>query len=445
MLTEFVVVVVLILVNGVFAAAEIAIVSLRRTRLQQLVEEGRAGAAAVAALRAHPERFLATVQIGITVVGATAAAFGGYSIAHHLEPALEPVVDAVPGLAGHAEEVSLGIVVAVISYLSLVLGELVPKSLALRGAEFFALLLGRPLQVLAWLARPLVRLLTISSNVVLRPFSDRTNFIEARISTEELQQMVEEATEAGALNEHAGEIASRALEFDKLTLRDVMVPRGRVDALPVDAGEEQVREFLIARRRSRIPVYEGTMDNVLGYVSAKDVIAVDWEKGAIVLRDLLRPAKVFPESVPAIDVLRFLQREHVRLAVAVDEHGALSGLVTFDDMVEELVGEVFSEDHDMEAPFVTAADGTVRARGDTPVRELNRELDLELPEGPDFTTVGGLCVHLAAGIPNRGARLAAGGGVVLVVEDSSPRAVRRVRVLLPQLAETVEPEPPGAG
>ncbi|MFN2376326.1 MAG: hemolysin family protein [Candidatus Binatia bacterium] len=441
MISEILIVVALILMNGLFAGAEIAIVSIRRTRLQQLVDEGRAGAAAVAALRARPERFLATVQIGITVIGATAAAFGGYSIAGHIEP----VVASIPLLADKAEEIALGAVVAGISYLSLVLGELVPKSLALRESEFYALLLGKPLQALAWFARPLVWLLTTSSNIVLRPFADRTNFMEARISKEELQQMVEEAAETGALDEHAGELASRALEFDHLTLREVMVPRGRIDSLPLDATADDVRTFLTEKRRSRIPVYDGSIDNIVGYVSAKDIIALGWEKGDIVLGHLLRPVKVFPETVLAIDVLRVMRREFIRLVVAVDEHGALCGLVTFEDMVEELVGEVFSEHEDAEEPLVHDDDGSFLVSGELPLREINRELELALEESQDFTTIAGLCIHLAAGIPHPGARLAAGGGVVLVVLDANARTVRRVRILLPVADDESElpPDPSG--
>ncbi|MFN2427388.1 MAG: hemolysin family protein [Candidatus Binatia bacterium] len=424
---ELLIVFALILVNGLFAGAEIAIVSLRRSRLRQLVESDRKGAAAVAALRAHPERFLATVQIGITVIGATAAAFGGHTIAVRLEPAIASVT----GLEEKAEEISLAVVVVVISYFSLVLGELVPKSLALRGAEFFALVLARPLQALSWAARPLVWFLTASSNLVLRPFADSTNFIETRISTEELQQMVEEAAETGALDEHAGEIVSRALEFDKLTLGDVMLPRERVDALPLDADSDRIRRFLHERRRSRIPVYDGSIDNVVGYVTAKDILSRAFDRKAIALGDLLLPVKIFPEAVLAIDVLLFMRRERSRIAIAVDEHGALAGMVTFEDMIEELVGEVFSEHEEEVEPVLRDTDGSLVVRGEVPVRELNREFDLDLEEGPDFRTMGGLCIHLAGGIPGRGARLAANDGVVLVVLDATARSVRRVKILEP--------------
>ena len=401
--------------------------SLRKTRVAQLVESGRAGAAVLADLRAKPEHFLATVQVGITVLGTTAAAFGGSTLARYLEPAIARL----PYIGKDAEEIALGIVVALVSFLSLVLGELVPKSLALRANEPYALFIARPIKTLAWLARPIVWLLTISSNILLKPFRDRTNFMEARISKEELQQMVEEAAETGALHGEASEIASRALEFENLTLKDVMVPRQRVDALPINASQDQVRRFLLEERRSRVPVFEGSLDNVVGYVSAKDIVGLVWEGKLFVLQDLLRPVKVFPETVQAIEVLRYMRREHQRLAVAVDEHGTLSGMVTFEDLVEELVGEVFSE-HEQERQVVTPLpDGSVVVRGDYPIRELNRELGIELEAPEDVVTVAGLCMKLAGGIPNRGARLAANDGIVLVVQDATVRMVRRVRVIVP--------------
>lgn len=436
-LSELIVVLALILVNGVFAGAEIAVVSLRRTRLQQLVEESRTGAQSLAKLRAEPERFLATVQIGITVVSTTAAAFGGATLAEHLEPLLRPL----PFIgADDAEEVALAIVVVLIAYLSLVIGELVPKSLALRAGETYALLVARPLLALSWLARPFVWLLTVSSNIVLRPFSDRTTFMEARVSMEELQQLVDEAAKSGAVDEHASEIASRALEFDKLSLKDVMTPRSHIDALPLNASHEQVQRFLLEEQRSRIPVYEGTLDNIVGYVSAKDIVALAWEGQLVVLHDLLRPVKVFPETVSAIEVLRFMRREHQRLAIGIDQHGVVSGLVTFEDLVEELVGEVFSEDEEQTTTIVKAADGSAIVSGEVPLRDLNRELGLELPVSEGTTTVAGLATQLAGGIPNRNARLAAPDGVVLVVLDASPRVVRRVRVIPPPAPTPALPE-----
>lgn len=400
-----------------------------------MVDEKRSGAQALLAVRSQPERFLATVQVGITVVGTAAAAFGGASFSKHLQPLFE----GIPWLAQRAEGLAFGTVVVLISFLSLVLGELVPKSLALRSGEGYALLMARPVAALSLLAKPVVWFLTASSNLVLRPFSDKTNFMETQITKEELQQMVEEAGETGALDERSSELASRALAFDKLTLSDVMIPRNRIDALPVTADLDHVRRFLLEERRSRFPVYEGSIDNIVGYASAKDIVSFAWEGRLIVLRDLLRPIKIFPETVAAIEVLRYMRREHQRIAIAVDEHGALSGLVTFEDLVEEIVGDFFSESQGDAKTIEVLADGSATVKGETPIRDINRELGLSLEEPDGAATIAGLCSHLAGGIPNWGARLAANDNVVLVVLDATARGVRRVQVIPPPQPES-EPE-----
>jgi len=409
----------------VFAGAEIAIISVRKTRLDQLVDEGSASARAVKRLRDQPERFLATVQVGITVVGATAAAFGGAALAGQLSPHLE-------GLLGtYAQPVAFALVVAIVSFLTLVLGELVPKSLALRSSERYALLVARPLLALSGLARPLVWLLTAASNVVLRPFGDRTTFSEARLSVEEIEQLVHEAGRAGALDAPTAEIASRALAFRDLTAGDVMVPRSRIVALPRDASPEDLRRMLLEEGRSRMPVYDGTLDEIVGYVVAKDLAAMAWEKQLIVLQDLVRPVLFVPATAKAVHVLREMQRRRTQIAVVVDEYGGVVGLLTLEDLVEELVGDILGEQEQPEALFQPEPGGTALVRGDAPIREVNRALELDLPEGDGYTTLAGLCIALAGSVPERGARLRSPDGSEVEIVDASPRVVRFVRLWPP--------------
>jgi putative hemolysin len=424
-LAELAVVLALVLANGLFSGAEMAIVALRKTRLAQLVEEGRASARAVKRLRDEPERFLATVQIGITVVGASAAAFGGARIASRLEPAIV----AIPLLAPWASKIALGAVVVSVSFLSLVLGELVPKSLALRSAERYALLVGRPLLALSAVARPLVWILTQASNLVLRPFGDRTTFSESRLSVEELEQLVDEAGRAGALDAPTAEIASRALAFRDLTAGEVMLPRSRIVGLPRDARPEELKRLLLEEGRSRMPVYDGTLDDIVGYVMAKDLAAMAWERQLIVLDDLVRPVHFVPATARAVQVLRELQRRRTRIAVVVDEHGGVAGLITLEDLVEELVGDILGETEEAEALIVREPGGTTLVRGDAPIREVNRELGLELPEGEGYSTIAGLCIALAGAVPERGQRLRCeGAGVEIEVVEATPRVVRLVRL-----------------
>jgi putative hemolysin len=422
---ELTVVFLLVLANGILAGAEIAVVTLRRARIAELAEDGHGGARAVLALRRDPERFLATVQVGITVIGAAAAAFGGASIARKIEPALARIT----WLEEHAEGVALAAVVAGVSYLSVVIGELVPKSLALRGAERYALLIGRPLLGLSWAARPLVWVLSASANVLLRPFGDKTTFTETRHSAHELQELVEEASAAGTIPPEAGEIASRALELPDLKAVDVMVPRQSVVMLSRGASREELRQTLLEHKFSRLPIYDGNVDNVVGYITAKDVLALAWERHLIALEDLIREPYFVPETKSVVELMNDMRAQHRPFAVVVDEHGGMSGIVTMEDLVEELVGEIFSE-HTRRAPSAIAKqpDGSTIVGGMTPVRELNRALDLDLPDEGDYSTIAGLCLAVAGRVPKTGESFSLSSGITLEIVDASQRRIRAVRI-----------------
>lgn len=423
---ELLIVLALVLLNGVFAGAEIAILSLRKTRLAELAEDGSSSARAVVRLREDPEAFLATVQIGITVVGAAAAAFGGASLTEELAP----VLARVPVLAPFAEDLALVLVVGTVSFLSLVLGELVPKSLALRAGETYALLIGRPLAALAWVGRPVVAFLTGTSNLVLRLFGDRTTFSETRLSREEIQQMVEEATTAGAVDEHAGEIASRALELSALDAYTVMVPRADIVMVPKDADAATLARAALARGHARIPVYDRDTDDVVGFVNAREALAEAVLGTAFRLEAFIHPVVFVPDVMPAPAVLRKLQAERAHLALVIDEQGTIAGLLTMEDLLEELVGEILSENDKPTAALSREADGSWVVAGNVPIHEVARELGLDLPEG-DFSTVAGLVIALAGRIPAPGERVTTEDGVALEVVDATPRRVRAVRIRRP--------------
>jgi putative hemolysin len=426
LLVELLVLLLLVLANGVLAGAEIAIVSVRGSRVRELAEAGNAAGRALRKLRAKPERFLSTVQIGITVIGATAGAFGGATFAADLEPAIARI----PGLEARAHTVALVLAVGVISYLSVVLGELVPKSLALRTSERYARLVARPLLSLSWIMQPVVWLLARSSNLVLRLFGDATSFVESRLSLQELRTIVDEASEEGSVPVTPGQIASRALQLAELTAEDVMIHRRFVVSLAVDADEAEQRRVLAEIGHRRTPVHGESLDDLLGYVSWHDVLRARWEGAPIALRDHLRPAHFVPEAMPAADLLETMRKERLHLAFVADEHGGVAGIVTIEDLLEELVGEIDSE-HDPRQPLAIRRqpDGWSLVNGTTPVRDVNRELDLRLEEPEGGTTIGWLCTVLADGrIPQAGERFTAADGTLLEVVEASPRRVRKVRV-----------------
>ncbi len=424
MLWNFALVLGLMLASGLFAGAEIAVLSVRKTRLGELVEQGAGGARAVQWLRHQPERFLATVQIAITVIGTAAAAIAGDRIAGDFGRWLAP---RAPWIGAHANQVGLAVAVVLISALEIVLAELVPKSLALRSAERYSLLLGPGLRFMATVTRPLVWALTLASNAVLRLFGDRTSFTEARLSPDEIQELVEEAGRVGSLDAKTTEVTSRALEFRTLMARDVMVTRGRIVALPKTATPEELRDLLAQRRFARFPVWEGTAENIVGYVTLKDLV-LESLSGVLSMPKVLRPVTYVPGSMMAADLLRQLQSKRAPLAMVVGERGDVLGLITIEDLIEELVGEIMEEE-EPDAPRVArAADGAVLAPGAMTIREFNRAMGFELPEPEGFTTLAGLCLHAAGRIPTTGAIYTLEDGHRIEVVEASARRVRTVRV-----------------
>lgn len=398
----------------------------------ELVERGTPWALSAKALRDNPERFLATVQVGITVIGTTAGAFGGSTLAVHLIPLFQ----AVGWLRPYAEEVAVGLVVVFISYLTIVIGELVPKSLAMRTPELYGRLIASPLWWLSRVSSPAVHLLASSSNLVLKVFGDRTSFTEARLSSEELRHLVEDAAKVGSLHPATSSIASRAIEFGDLSVADVMVPRHVVVSLSREATLPDIVAQFDRTPFSRLPIYAASKDDMVGYVAAKDLLVRHREPGdAQRAQDLLRPAIYVPESAQAIHLLLRLQKERQQIAFVVDEQGAFSGLVTMEDLLEELVGEIFSEFRDETVHVIQWGEaGTALVPGPTPVREVNRRLDLDLQDGPTWTTLGGLCLSLAGHIPVPGEFFELSPGLQAeIVDTHGPRilTVRLKRVPLP--------------
>lgn len=432
----------LVALGGVLAGAEMAVVTARRGRLERAAEAGSARARAALQLRRNPERFLATVQVGITLVAAIAGAYGGSSLAARIEPLLRRI-----GCGDLAPELAFGAVVALVTYLSVVFGELVPKSLALRFADRYAIAIAQPMAVLGWIGRPIVWLLSTSSNVVLRLFGDHTNFVEGKLSREDLEHLVAEASSAGGIDESTGRLVARALEFTQLRVVDVMVPRRFMVAIAAGADAGALRGAMLERGYRRVPVYQDSIDRIVGYVLREDVLARLWHGRPLRIDELVREPFFLPESMSAERALRELQRRRLHLAIVVEEHGGTAGLVTLEDLIEELVGEIFHE-HDAapQAPIQREAEGVYRVLGSVSPRELARELDIELPEtGEGGRTLSGILVAAAGDrVPTAGERLRLTPTIEAEVVEASPRRVRvlRLHVVAADAVTPVRPSDP---
>jgi len=422
---ELLILFMLVLAGGVLAGAEMAVVTARRGRLERLAADGSHRARAALSLRTNPERFLASVQVGITLLGAIAGAFGGTAFASQLEPLCRWL-----GGGAASPEIAFVFVVLAVTYLSVVFGELVPKSLALRFADRYAVAIAQPMIVLGWIARPVVWTLTVSSNLVLRLFGDRTNFLEAQLTREDLEHLVEEASTGGGIDDGTSQLMTRALEFTRLRVKDVMVSRRFVQAVPLDADPAQLRAVMVDAGRRRVPVYDGSIENMVGYVLREDVLACLWDGRTPKIADLRREPFFVPEVMPGERALREMQQRQVHMAIVVDEHGGIAGLVTLEDLVEELVGEIFHEgDGAPPKPLQREADGTWLLQGTVTLRDVWRELDIELPERGEGRTVSGLLVALAGErVPSAGERFAVAAGLELEVVEASLRRVRLARL-----------------
>jgi putative hemolysin len=424
-MVELFVILILVLINGLLSGSEMAVVSARRAKLQAAAKGGSRNAQAVLELRHDPEQFLATVQIGITLVGAIAGAFGGSSLAR----VIEPTIAGIPGCTAIADEIAFGVVVVLITYLSVVFGELIPKSLALRHAERMAMTMARPVRALEILAKPLIWLLVKSSNLVLRPFHDSTNFVESKLTRDDIAAMLQEATSQSDLPPATRQVMERAVAFAGALVADVMIARRWVVVLPRDADEQALRHALLVAGHRRVPVHDARTDEVLGYVLREDVMARLWDRQPIEVAAMLRQPFFVPASMQADAALREMQVRRVHLAVVVDENGSFLGIVTLEDLLEELVGEIF---HERDAAPTGEArrevDGAWLLPGLMPVREVERLTGIAFDGPRDVRTIGGLVVHLAGGdLPPQGATFAAVGATLQAIEVSA-RRVRSVRV-----------------
>ncbi|HEY64871.1 MAG TPA: HlyC/CorC family transporter [Caldilineae bacterium] len=430
-LLEVSLILILILLNGFFAAAEIAVISARRGRLQVLASEGHPGAQRVLALQQDPSRFLSTVQIGVTLVGALASAIGGASVVRFLEPRLAALP--LPWSAAYVEAVAILLVVAVISYLSLVVGELVPKKLALRRAEALAMALSAPLDRLACLAHPLVWILTRSSDFVLQLVVGLSDLLspaekekEAGVTDEEILAMLREGVAMGVFHPSEQALVQGVFRFADRRVQEVMRPRADITAVEASTPVAEVLELARQRGFSRYPVYEGDLDHIVGLVHVKDLLSDDDPQRPV--RETVREPLLVPDSLRLIELLRQFQRAGTHLAIVLDEYGGTAGLVTLEDLLEEIVGDIEDEHPHPEPGLRRRPDGALIVPGTMPVHDLAQTLHLTILEHAPYDTVAGLILYLLGRIPRPGEEVTY-AGYRLVVQEMEARRIKQVMIV----------------
>ena len=441
LLVQVGVIVVLTLLEGFFVAAEIALVSIRHSRVEQLVDEGSRSARRVQGLLDNPGRFLAVSQLGLTLLGFFASAYAAVSLADGLAGMLVRV----DALRDGAHAISLVIVTIVIALFTIVFAELVPKTLALAHTERFALALAQPIEVIAHVLGPLISLLTGLTRAVAGALGARVS-ADAQISAEELKLIVERGGEQGVLEAEEEQMINAVIELGERRVHEVMVPRIDIVGLEVGGTFEEAVQRIIAEGHSRLPVWEQSVDQVVGILYAKDLLRFLKEASADPppIRALLRTPLFVPESITIDDLLRQLQRRKVHLAIVLDEYGGTAGLVTIEDLLEEIVGEI-QDEYDVEEPMVVRLDDDrARIDGRASVDELGElwddlDVDALLEDREEYDTLGGLLFHRIGGVPKPGDQVRV-GALTLTVETTDGRRAGKVLALRERPASDVDPE-----
>jgi putative hemolysin len=418
---------ILILANGFFAASELAVLSARKSHIVSLAAAGNPRARLVEQIQKNPHRFLATVQIGVTVVGSFASAVGGAAAIQYLKPLL--MAAPVPLIRDMAEPLSITLLVLGISYLFLVLGELAPKTIGLQYADRIALTVARPIHILSIIAVVAVRFLTFSNRAVLALFGIEPKEGHAFVTREEVQQVLSQGSETGALTETEHKYIENVFEFTHTAVREVMVPRTRIIALNLELPREEILRTVRENLYTRYPVYRGDMDHVIGFVHTKDILLGRiFTEGEFDLAGIVRNPLFVPEGKKVSSLLKEMQRKRIQLALVIDEYGILSGLATTEDLLEELVGEI-EDEHDVGETrrFQKLPDGSLLVDALLPVNDIEELLKVELGDFLPYDTLAGLILERLGRIPEKGEKLE-WQHFILTCEEVTKTAIQKVRI-----------------
>jgi len=410
---------------GYFSAAEVAVLSSRKSRMQELVDEGSAPASIILGFQKKPESFLATVHVGVVFSLILASGLGGTIALQHIVPSLESVP--TPWVRDGSGWIALALVAIVTGFLVVVFGELVPKSLALRSAERVALAMSGSLRVFSIIFRGPAWILSLASNGVLYFFRDSTNFAESRISEEEFKLLLEEGTKTGVIDSTEQELIRSIFEFTDTTVKEVMIPRPDVVAVNIELPRERLIRTVVEEGYSRMPVYKGSVDNILGVVYAKDLLGLREHGELIIIQDLIRPAFFVPETRKISSLMRELQKNRMHMAVVVDEFGGLQGVVTMEDIIEEIVGEIHDEYDEEVRDVEQSGDGSFMVNARMGIRDFNERFQAEIPMAPEYDTLSGFVQKLAGRIGEVGEETSFEDLQFTIVKKSQ-RRIRLVRV-----------------
>lgn len=430
--TEVLIIFVLLLINAFFAMSEIAIVSASKPLLKHLAKQGNKGAETALDLSENPGRFLSTVQVGITLVGILAGAYGGATISEKITPALNGISFINP----HGESVAVALIVTAITYFSVVIGELVPKRFALVHAEKIAVVVAKPMKLLSMATHPVVVVLEVSANVLMKVL--RVGDKSDAVSDEEFRAILSEGAESGVIEKSEHEMLQRVIRLDDRDVKSIMTHRTETVFIDINDSIDDIRRKIHEAGHSRYPVIDGSPDEVRGIVQAKDLLDNSLSTGgSLEISQHLKDVMVLPEGASCLQALESFKRHHINLIVIVDEYGSTQGIVTSSDILEAIVGILPSNyDHDDQLKIVQRENGTWLVDGRTPIEEIHLAIGLhEISADEDFDTIAGFMLETMRKAPREGVSFEAFGHRFEIVDMDGHRIDK---VLIRKLEDQAE-------
>lgn len=405
MFSDFFILIILILLNAFFASSEIALISLNDNKIKQMAKEGHKKASLLVHLLGEPSKFLATIQIGITLAGFLASAFASETFAESLMTILAPLN--IPLSVGVLKKICVIIITIVLSYFTLVFGELVPKRIAMKKAEPIAMIVVRPLTILLALTHPFVKFLTFSTNICVRILGMNPNEKDEEITEEEIRLLVDVGEESGVIHEDEKHMINNIFEFNNKTVVEIMTHRTDITAIPDNASYDEIIKCIKEEKFSRIPVYNDNIDNITGIFYSKDLLQFldeSYDKNSFDLNAMIRKPYFVPFSKKTDELFREMKNKNIHIAIILDEYGGTAGLVSLEDLIEEIVGNIFDEDDEIEKEIEIINENTFIAKGTINLDELRKVINVNFDD-QFHDTLGGFLIGKLGRIPNGDERL----------------------------------------
>ncbi len=424
-LSDILLILFLVIVNGFFAASEISLISMRKSRVRQLVKSGNAAARRIQSLQEEPERFLGTVQIGVTLVGTLAAAIGGVIAVVHIKPLILQIP--VSFIQRMAEPLAVVLVVGLMTFVTIVLGELVPKSLAIRHSERVAFFTAKAVDILSRMLSVVLKVLAASSNAVLRLFNLEQAQEPPFVSEDEVKYLIREGRKHGVFEMSEEDLIHSVFRFTDTVVKEVMVPRTDIVAVEAETGLDEILQVMNEKGFSRLPVYSETIDNIIGIVYLKDILPLHIADKPFQLNRMMRKPYVVPPNKNVSVLLREMREKRIHLALVGDEYGGTDGLVTMEDLIEEIVGDIRDEQEKELREIDEIAANRYIVDGKTDIGKVNDRLHVHLPED-EFETVGGFVLGLFGRLPAEGDQVRFNSLMFTVLRLRKNR-IARVRIL----------------